>query len=71
VKPIILPAAELESVQAAIWYDDRRAGLGDDFLNEVEDAIARIGRQPDSFSKLDTTLARTTYVGVSWSDFRI
>jgi hypothetical protein len=50
---VILPAAELESIQAAIWYDDRQAGLGDEFLEEVEDAIARIDRKPDSFSKLE------------------
>jgi toxin ParE1/3/4 len=53
VKPTILPAAELESAEAATWYDDQSFGLGDEFLSEVEQAIAEIGRNPQSFSRLE------------------
>ncbi|HUY92310.1 MAG TPA: hypothetical protein VMV10_26450 [Pirellulales bacterium] len=37
---IVLPAAELEAAQAALWYDDRRQGLGDEFLDHAR-------RRPD------------------------
>jgi len=36
VKHTVLPAAELEAAQAAVWYDDQRYGLGDEFLDELE-----------------------------------
>jgi len=54
VKPTILREAELESAEAAGWYDDQRDGLGDEFLSEVAEAIARIGSDPQSFSRLES-----------------
>lgn len=36
------PAAADELREAALWYDSRRDGLGDDFLVAVESAIASI-----------------------------
>ena len=35
-----LRLAEHDALEAALWYDEREAGLGDDFLDEV-DAIVR------------------------------
>ena len=54
MKLIVLPAAELEAAEAAAWYDDRGAGLGDDFLNEVAEGLARIRHDPQSFSRLES-----------------
>ena len=34
----ILPEADGEVITAAEWYDARRPGLGDEFLDEVEQA---------------------------------
>jgi plasmid stabilization system protein ParE len=34
-----LRAAEEDALEAALWYDDRDAGLGDDFLDEVDAAV--------------------------------
>ena len=36
-----LPIAEDDAVEAAAWYDEQEpdAGLGDDFLNEVDAAV--------------------------------
>jgi plasmid stabilization system protein ParE len=34
-----LPPAEEDAFAAAAWYDEREAGLGDDFLDEVEAAV--------------------------------
>ena len=50
----ILPAAELEAADAAIWYDDQRPGLGDEFLSEFRRALDRIAAAPESFSRLET-----------------
>jgi hypothetical protein len=44
----------LESAEAAAWYDDRLAGIGDDFLSEVAEAFGRIRSVPQSFSKLES-----------------
>lgn len=54
MKLTILREAELESAEAAAWYDDQRTGLGDEFLSEVSQAIADIGSDPQSFSRLES-----------------
>jgi hypothetical protein len=30
------PAARLEAIEAAVWYDDQRIGLGEEFLDAIE-----------------------------------
>ena len=45
------PEADDELAAAAVWYEDRQAGLGDDFLNEFEDTLRRIVAQPDRWHK--------------------
>lgn len=51
---VMLLEAELEAAEAAIWYDDQRAGLGDDFLTELERALDRVRRRPAEFSRLES-----------------
>jgi plasmid stabilization system protein ParE len=34
-----LPPAEAEEIEAACWYDEQQAGLGDRFLDAVDAAI--------------------------------
>jgi plasmid stabilization system protein ParE len=34
-----LRLAEEDALEAALWYEEREPGLGEDFLNEVENAI--------------------------------
>lgn len=34
-----LPAAVADIIAAAEWYDDQRAGLGDEFVAEVDNVI--------------------------------
>jgi len=36
------PEAEQELEAAAIWYQEKHPGLGDDFLNEFEATVRRI-----------------------------
>lgn len=43
---IIRPQAEDDLAQAKKWYDKKRVGLGDDFLEHVEKAFETIQRIP-------------------------
>lgn len=40
------PEAEAELEAAALWYDERQPGLGDDFLDEFEHTLRRIVAEP-------------------------
>jgi plasmid stabilization system protein ParE len=42
-------AAQREYADAALWYEERRAGLGAEFASEVERAIEAIARNPARF----------------------
>jgi toxin ParE1/3/4 len=39
-----LPVAEQDILEAALWYDQREQGLGDDFLDETDAAVQRLSR---------------------------
>ena len=41
------PEAELQLEAAAIWYEERQPGLGDDFLAEFEQTLRRIMSDPE------------------------
>jgi len=49
VRVIVRMEAEVDITDAAIWYHGKQAGLGDDFLSEVESAIARAAKNPFRF----------------------
>lgn len=34
-----LREAEADALEAAIWYEDRQAGLGEEFIDEVDRAV--------------------------------
>ena len=38
----VRPAAELDALEAASWYESERAGLGTEFLDELRTTFARI-----------------------------
>jgi hypothetical protein len=46
VKVRILSVAEVEATEAALHYEERQAGLGDQFLTELDHALDRIHRDP-------------------------
>ena len=54
MKLTILHDAELESAEAAAWYDDQRSGLGDEFLTELAEAFSRIRHDRQVFARLET-----------------
>ncbi|AUX28248.1 MULTISPECIES: type II toxin-antitoxin system RelE/ParE family toxin [Sorangium] len=43
------PEARAELRAAAIWYDERRPGLGDEFIAEVSSMLDTIGEATASF----------------------
>jgi toxin ParE1/3/4 len=55
-------AAKSEFEDAATWYDERRSGLGEEFVIEIEQALANAAaapqRYPVVFSDIRRTVAR-------------
>lgn len=45
--------AENEGNDAAAWYDDQQAGLGEDFLAQVQRSYATIRHNPIGFPRLE------------------
>lgn len=50
-----LAAARVEFDAAADWYEARRAGLGDDFVDEVHAAVRAIVANPHAYSRVPRT----------------
>ncbi len=50
------PEAQSEIRSAALWYEERRAGLGDEFIEEVSKVLWRVEQAPARLS------------GVAWDD---
>lgn len=46
------PEADQELEAAALWYQERHAGLGDDFLDEFEYTLHRIVAEPERWRKI-------------------
>jgi toxin ParE1/3/4 len=50
MKPVTFDSeAEAEFRAAAVYYEGRQVGLGDDFVAEVEQAVQRIAQTPQAF----------------------
>jgi plasmid stabilization system protein ParE len=49
VEVVIAPEAELDIAEAYIWYEGRRAGLGEEFLSSVDACTESIRRQPGMY----------------------
>jgi plasmid stabilization system protein ParE len=48
--PLVLrPAARAEFADSATWYDQQQAGLGAEFVAEVEQVFDKIVEQPDRY----------------------
>lgn len=73
----IAPAAQLELIEAAAWYDDIRLGLGTEFLDAIQHAFARVAAEPRLYATLEYSTAsrrevrryclrRFPYVIVCW-----
>jgi len=51
-KLVVAPEAELDVTEAYVWYETRRVGLGEEFLNSVDACIERIRRQPAIYPRV-------------------
>jgi hypothetical protein len=45
------PEARVELHSGAIWYEERRDGLGDEFVAAIDSTIQRIANAPKSFPR--------------------
>jgi hypothetical protein len=52
------PEARAELRSAALWYDERRPGLGDDLISEVSADLNRISGAPESYPAWPRTRAQ-------------
>jgi plasmid stabilization system protein ParE len=52
---IIRPEAEADIANAAIWYENREQGLGDQVIEEVRAAIDRAIAAPESYARFRET----------------
>jgi plasmid stabilization system protein ParE len=43
------PEARAELRSAALWYDERRPGLGDEFISEISASLDRVRDAPESY----------------------
>lgn len=46
---VLLPAAIADIAEARDWYEPQRGGLGDEFLQSIENCIDAIQSNPDLF----------------------
>jgi plasmid stabilization system protein ParE len=42
-------AAQHEVEEAALWYDQQRAGLGEEFLREIDEAVHQAAAHPERY----------------------
>src|SRR5262245_24175496 len=49
---IIRPQAEADITQAALWYEGRQTGLGEQFLAEIHNALERAAAVPRQYRRL-------------------
>ncbi len=58
--PVILnPTADREFEAAAEWYEKQQAGLGTRFVTQVQDALDRIGQEPELHAIVFKNLRRS------------
>lgn len=46
---VLHPEARAELRSAALWYEERRDGLGGEFVAVIEETLERIGENPNLF----------------------
>ena len=49
---VLAPEAEFDIAEAYVWYESRRAGLGEEFLSSVDACMQRVSRQPEIYPRV-------------------
>ena len=70
-KLIIKPFAEEDAKDAVIWYNEKREGLGIEFLLALEAALNAIRRNPDHYQVVYKGLKRALTVRFPYGIFFI
>ena len=52
-------AAKIEFEDAAVWYDEQRLGLGEEFIIEIEQAVANAAAAPQRYPVVFGDIRRT------------
>jgi plasmid stabilization system protein ParE len=55
---VVRPQAEAELLAARDWYDTQRAGLGQEFVDEVGKTMQAVATRPLSFPKVHGEMRR-------------
>lgn len=58
VRLVVRPQAEAELLAALDWYEAQRAGLGQQFADEVREVIAAVATRPLTFPKVHGEMRR-------------
>jgi ParE toxin of type II toxin-antitoxin system, parDE len=58
MRPKFLDAAQAEFDESITYYEEQRDGLGFEFAEEVEEALARIEHYPEAWTKLSSRVRR-------------
>ena len=66
---ILAAEAELDVSEAYDWYENRRHGLGEDFLTCIDACIQQICRAPENSRKSVSRLSTGTAETISLCDF--
>lgn len=57
-KLIVKPFAEEDAAKAAVWYNDKSEGLGNEFLLALDAKINEIQRNPNHFQVVYKNIRR-------------
>lgn len=52
------PPAEVDVAEAALWYEDRQPGLGELFLDTIQEAATSAAKSPERYARVHGLLRR-------------
>ena len=55
---VVRPEAQLDAEEAALWYDSQQVGLGDRFLEELDELLVRVAENPKQFPEIGSGTRR-------------
>ncbi len=66
---LLSPEAEADLDEAASWHERQSAGLGAELVNEVRNALVRVGDQPETYAELRPGVRRAQVRRFSYGIF--
>jgi hypothetical protein len=69
VELVIAPEADLDVAAAYVWYEGRRAGLGEDFLSSVDACLGSSRRRPEMYPVVHEGYHRALVHGFPYAVF--